>query len=100
MIPMNPTNDLPSCESEKCDIGPCAHDWAWEAEIHNGARRLRLCELHADEWLRGERELAAEREELSGRELVIRESLANASLFGLARTFIDGRSASDRRRPA
>jgi hypothetical protein len=97
-MPTNPTDDLPSTESERCDC--CSEPWAWEAEESYGPRQLRLCEAHADEWLTSERELAAEREEVAGREVYIRESYANADLFGLARTFIDGRSAAVRRRPA
>jgi hypothetical protein len=43
-----------------------------------------LCEEHRDEWLRGERDLLAEREEMSGREKVV---TGYAPLFGLARAF-------------
>ena len=80
MIPRDPI-DGPSVESEQCDH--CGEPWAWEADRDHGPRRLRLCESHADAWLRGEREL----EEMRGR-----ASLASlASLFGLARA-LDGRT--------
>lgn len=83
MIARNPYVDLPSTDSERCDIGGCAESWAWEAERRNGPRKLRLCEGHADRWLRGERQLAAEREEMAGR--VLEPESGYAALFGLAR---------------
>lgn len=81
----NPTDDLPSCDHESCDIGGCREPWAWEPETgSNGPRKLRLCEAHADEWLQSERDLLAEREEIAGREKVV---TGYAPLFGLARAF-------------
>lgn len=40
----NPTDDLPSCVSEICEIGGCKEPWAWESEPN-----VLLCERHADE---------------------------------------------------
>lgn len=84
----NPVEDLPSCESECCDVGGCASPWAWSPEgVTNGPRSLRLCEEHSDEWLRSERDLLAEREEMAGREGVLLRPrpLSYAPLFGLVR---------------
>lgn len=53
--------DGPSVESAKCDIGGCDAEWAWEADKVHGPRKLRLCEEHADRWLRGAAELEAEK---------------------------------------
>ena len=64
---MNPHDDMPSCEEHACDIGGCCEPWAWETERRNGPRKLRLCEGHADRWLKGEREFYAELEEVAGR---------------------------------
>lgn len=96
MIPENPYEDGPSVEQESCDLGGCSAPWAWETDRRNGPRKLRLCERHADEWLKGERDLAAEREELRGRHGY---SLCYAALFGLAsimdeRTRAGGRGAA------
>lgn len=89
----NPTDDLPSTETEACDLGGCREPWAAEVERRNGPRRLRLCEVHHDAWTHGERELYAEIEEVAGR------APAMSSLFGLART-IDGRRGNGRKRSA
>jgi hypothetical protein len=80
----NPTDDMPSCEAESCDVGGCREPWAWEPESSHGPRKVRLCEHHADEWLTAERDLLAEREEMAGREKVV---TGYAPLFGLARAF-------------
>lgn len=54
MSPRNPDEDLPSVESEACDVGTCFAPWAWSPDgEQNGPRELRLCERHASEWLRG-----------------------------------------------
>lgn len=61
----NPTDDLPSCETESCDVGGCREPYAWSAEgFANGPRELRLCERHADYWLAAERDLPAVCEEM------------------------------------
>lgn len=79
-MPRNPTDDLPStCESQ-CDLGGCSNDWAWETQRRHGKRNFRLCEEHADVWLRSERELVAEREEVAGRDMNPEWS----ALFGLS----------------
>lgn len=85
MIPANPYEDMPSCEEHACDLGDCSEPWAMEVECPNGPRQLRLCEEHADRWLRAEQELEAELEEMRGRVGSI------APLFGLARA-LDGRA--------
>jgi hypothetical protein len=59
--------DGPSVETECCDLSGCYSPWAWEAERRNGPRRLRLCESHADLWLKSEREFLAELESVAGR---------------------------------
>jgi hypothetical protein len=83
----NPYEDMPSCEEHACDLPGCSEPWAWEPDGQtNGPRRLRLCEAHADEWLKAERAHNAEREEVAGREMVLRMS----DLFSLARAS-DGR---------
>jgi hypothetical protein len=92
MIPANPTDDMPSVE-ESCDIGGCREPWAWEVDRAHGPRKLRLCEGHADRWLRAERDLAAEREELAGRVLEF------SALFGLANA-MDARTWRSRARKA
>lgn len=79
---INPTDDLPGVESGQCDC--CSEPWAWEAERRYGPRLLRLCEDHADRWLRGERDLFAEIETVAGR------ALPMSSFFGLA-SALDGR---------
>ncbi len=56
----NPYEDGPSTETECCDLGDCYEPWAWETGRRNGPRKLRLCEAHADRWLKAERELLAE----------------------------------------
>ncbi len=63
----NPSEDMPSCEEHACDLGGCCEPWAWETTRRNGPRKLRLCEAHADRWLKGERELYAELESVAGR---------------------------------
>ena len=83
--PVNPHDDCPSTETEKCDLGRCSQDWAIEVDRDNGPRPLRLCEGHAEAWLAAEREFMAEREERAGR------GIGYAALFGLARAgFVDG----------
>lgn len=84
MIPRDPV-DGPSVETESCDLGDCHEPWAAEVEVPHGPRSLRLCEEHADRWLRAERELDAELEEMRGRVGSL------APLFGLARA-LDGRA--------
>ena len=81
----NPTDDMPSVESEQCCVGGCREPWAWNPD---GSPRTRLCEAHSDEWLRAERDLTAEREEVAGRERLLAEATAPewSALFGLART--------------
>jgi hypothetical protein len=63
----NPTDDLPSIDTEQCDIGGCEEPWAGEVPRRNGPRFLRLCEDHFDRWSRGEAALYAELEERAGR---------------------------------
>lgn len=76
-----PHEDMPSTESEACDIGGCHEPWAAEVDAANGSRKLRLCcECH-DRWTTSERKLEAEREEMRGRELAPEET---RPLFGLA----------------
>ncbi len=94
MRPLNPCDDMPSVDTEECDMGDCHEPWAWEADRRNGPRMLRLCEDHATRWLEGERVLAAEREEVAGRDTGLRMSMA--PLFALARA-LDGRAAKGRR---
>lgn len=93
---MNPHDDMPSVTEESCDIGGCREPWAWEVDRAHGPRNLRLCEGHADRWLRAERELAAEREELAGRVL---EPVQYSALFGLANA-MDARTWRSRAKKA
>lgn len=51
MVSAPPTDDLPSVDSEQCDC--CSEPWAWEADRPYGPRNLRLCERHADDYMRG-----------------------------------------------
>ncbi len=81
----NPYEDGPSCEEEACDLGDCSEPWAWETDRRNGPRSLRLCEVHADRWLKGERDLYAEIESVAGR------AVPMSDLFRLARC-LDGRA--------
>lgn len=74
MIPRNPCEDMPSCESETCDLGDCGEPWAEEVEVPNGPRMMRLCEDHATRWLQAERELDAELEEVAGRTMASRRA--------------------------
>jgi hypothetical protein len=83
--------DCPSVESEACDC--CNEPWADEVDRDNGPRKLRLCEAHHDAWTRGARELAAEREEMAGREP---KRLELSALFGLARA-LDGHVTNGRK---
>lgn len=85
MMPRHP-EDGPSVETEACDLGSCREPWAIEVDRDNGPRSLRLCEEHGSRWLQAEAELAAELEEVAGREHE-GENLASkmAPLFGLVR---------------
>jgi hypothetical protein len=80
--------DGPSVETEACDLGGCCEPWAWETDRRNGPRKLRLCEEHADRWLKSERDLNAELEEVAGRRP---KPLPLSDLFGLVRA-LDGRT--------
>lgn len=67
-VVIGPYEDMPSCEEHACDLGDCSEPWAWETDRSNGPnRKLRLCEAHADRWLKGERAFYAELEERAGR---------------------------------
>ena len=95
MMPVNPYEDSPTVEPEACDLGDCKEPWAVEVDRDNGPRSLRLCECHADEWLKAERELLAEREEVSGR---VPEAQQWSALFGLARAgFVNGHAKNTKR---
>lgn len=43
----SPTDDLPSVESETCDVPKCGRPWVWETDEGE-----RLCEHHAEGYLR------------------------------------------------
>lgn len=89
----NPYEDMPSAETEACDIGGCCEPWAWEADRRNGPRKLRLCEEHATRWQMAERDYLAEREEMRGR---TPRAVEWSALFGLARA-MDGHVANGRK---
>jgi hypothetical protein len=98
MIPHNPTEDLPSTETECCDIGGCGEPWADTVDAANGPRLLRLCESHHDEWTAAARSMSAEIEEQAGRAGVHAAPLARsmAPFFALAREY-DARRRNGRK---
>jgi hypothetical protein len=49
-----PTDDLPSVDTETCDLPRCREPWAIETRADNGPRMLRICEQHAARWLEAE----------------------------------------------
>ena len=95
MIPRDPyeTEDYPSAEETCCDM--CSEPIALEVDQRYGPRKLLLCESHADRWLKAEREMDAELEQMRGREEQIPLS---ASLYGMARRQ-DARCRGGRRGP-
>lgn len=82
MIARNPLEHevYPDAETDACDM--CSEPIALEVDQRYGPRKLLLCESHADRWLKAERELDAEIEEMAGR---AQQALSMAPLFALAR---------------